>query len=78
MIPIIKCVLQNKTTKKYKWLSMESESGQSQRYLFESGTDTAEQPTKTPDVVGKKGNLSDYKNDKNRILDEGYDIVTEV
>ena len=50
MIPIKKCVFQNKTTKKYKWLSMESKSGESQKYLFESEADTAEPPTQTPNV----------------------------
>ena len=78
MITIKKCVFQNKTTRKYKWLSMESKSGESQRYLFESETDTAEPLKQTPDVEPKPGNLVDYENDKNRILDEGYDIVTEV
>jgi hypothetical protein len=78
MIPIKRCVFQNKTTKKYKWLSMESKSGESQRFLFESEADTAEPPTQTPDVEGKKGNLLDYESDKTRITDEGYEIVTEL
>ncbi len=78
MIRIKVCIFQNKTTKKYKWLSMESKSGESQRYLCESEADTADQPTQTPDVEPRAGNQNDYERDKARILDEGFVIVTEV
>ena len=78
MITIKQCVFQNKTTKKYKWLSMESKSGVSQRYLFESKTDTTEPLVQTPDVEPKPGNLVDYEKDKTRIIEEGYDIVSEL
>ena len=78
MIIIKQCIFRSRTTKRYKWLSMESKSGESQRYLFESEADTAEPPKQTPEVEPKPGNLVDYETDKTRIIDEGYDIVREL
>jgi hypothetical protein len=71
------CIFQNKNTKKYKWLSLESPEGQSERYLYESAIDAEVMPSQRPSVEGEPGTLVDYENDKERILTDGYDIVTQ-
>ena len=68
----------NKKTKEYKWLSWESSDG-TNRYLYESGIDTAEPPSQRP-LDGDKtspASLDDYESAKDRICEEGYDIVTQ-
>jgi hypothetical protein len=79
MMTIIKCtVFMNKKTKQYKWLSWETSDG-TNRYLYESGIDTTEQPSKRP-LSGNEtspASFIDYERSKDRIRGEGYDIVTE-
>jgi len=43
MIAIKICVFQNKRTKEYRWLSLESQEGMSGRYLCKSGADSVDQ-----------------------------------
>ena len=70
------CVLQNRDTKKYKRLTLESESGQSQRFLYEDEAD--ELPTIAPSTgVGVRSSLPEYENRRDALVVEGYDIVTE-
>jgi hypothetical protein len=70
------CVLQNRDTKKYKRLTLETESGQSQRFLFEDDTD--ELPTIAPSTgVGVRSNLPGYEKRRDTLVGEAYDIVTE-
>jgi hypothetical protein len=77
MVTIDKCVFQNKTTKKYKWLSLESADG-TNRYLYESKTDSEYPPSQRPSDGGEThpATLNDYETAKDRILSEGYDMVT--
>ncbi len=77
-IAIKTCIFQNKKTKKYKWLSLESLDGGSSRYVCESIADTADPPSQKPaDAVSKPGSLPDYESAVNRISEEGYDVVTQ-
>jgi hypothetical protein len=71
-------IFRSKKTKEYKWLSWESSDG-TNRYLCESGIDTAEPPSQRP-LDGDETNpasFDDYESSKDRICDEGYDIVTQ-
>lgn len=79
VVTIHRCIFQNKRTKKYKWLSLESSDG-ADRYLCESRTDTTELPSQRPSDGDKKSPASrqDYENTKDRICGEGYDTVTQL
>lgn len=77
-VAIRTCIFQNKKTKAYKWLSLESLDGGSDRYLCESSTDTVDPPSQKPsDVVSNPGSLIDYESAVNRISENGYDIITQ-
>jgi hypothetical protein len=70
-IAVKRCVFQHPLSRKYKWLSFETEKGGNDRYLFES-TETTDEPKKKTDVEGKRGSLVDYEHEKQRIEDKGY------
>ena len=73
------CIFQNTKTRAYKWLSLESSDG-TNRYLYESSTDTADLPSQRPDDGDetRPASLKDYESAKDRICREGYDIVTQL
>lgn len=72
------CIFQNKKTKKYKWLSLESPDGGSGRCLCESSADTVDPPSQKPsDAISNPGSLIDYESAVRRIYGDGYDIVTQ-
>jgi hypothetical protein len=78
MVIFNKCVFQNKRTKGYKWLSLESADG-TNRYLYESRTDSVSQPSQRPSDGGKThpATFNDYETARDRILSEGYVMVTQ-
>ena len=72
------CVFQNRETKKYRWLSFESTGDGRGRCLCESSADTVDLPSQRPsDEVSKPGSLPDYEERRDRISEDGYDIVTQ-
>ena len=76
-IAIAICIFQNKKTKAYKWLSLESVDGGSDRYLYESSADTVDPPSQKPaDATPLPATLVEYESRLNRISQDGYDIVT--
>ena len=79
MVAVIQlCILMNKKTKQYKWLSFESSDG-TNRYLYESRIDKAQPPSQRPSDgdATRPATLEDYETAKNRISEQGYDIVTQ-
>jgi hypothetical protein len=79
MVTINKCIFRNKKTKAYKWLSFESSDG-TNRYLYESRSDSTQPPSQRPSDGNETnpGSLKDYEAAKDRICGEGYDIVTQL
>ncbi len=78
-VKIMLCIFQNRQTKAYKWLSLESVSGTNGRHLCESAADVAAIPAQKP--AGCKttlGSYADYETAVRRIEAEGYDIITKL
>lgn len=78
-VKIMFCIFQNRETKAYKWLSLESVPGTNGRYLCESTADAAAIPAQKP--AGCKtspASYADYETAVGRIEGEGYDIVTQL
>ena len=76
-IAVKTCLFQHPLSRKYKWLSLETEKGGNNQYLFDSA-ETIDEPKKKPDVEGKRGTLVDYEHEKQRIEDKGYLVRWEV
>ena len=76
-IAVRTCLFQHPLSRKYKWLSLETETGGNNRYLFESA-ETIDELKKKPDVEGKRGTLVDYEHAKQRIEGKGYVVRWEV
>jgi hypothetical protein len=76
MVRINSCTFQNRTTKRFKWLSLECLSGTNRYCLYESKSDSAEEPSKRPSDCEVKcpASYADYESAKARIPGEGYDI----
>jgi len=76
---IATCIFQNKKTKRFKWLSLESVDGGSDRYLYESSADTVDPPSQRPsDAIPRPAKLVDFESSVSRICEAGYDIVTRL
>jgi hypothetical protein len=57
------CVFQNRKTKAFKWLSLESLPGTDLRYLHESTTEIARMPSLRPaGCNARPGSYADYEN----------------
>jgi hypothetical protein len=73
------CVLQNRETKAFKWLSLESLPGTDHRYLYESTNDIPDQPTLRPaGCKASPASYAVYEKAVKRLQSNGYDLVSQL
>jgi hypothetical protein len=70
-------IFKNDQSGAYKWLSLESDGSKSWM-LYESKTDTADEPRKRPNVHGTPGHHADFLQAVERIKGEGYTVVRQL
>jgi hypothetical protein len=73
------CVFQNRKTKAFKWLSLESLPGTDHRYLYESTKDITDQPSLRPaGCIASPASFALYQKALRRVQDEDYEVVSKL